>query len=294
MGNLIRRRLIEHHLRSAVIGPDDFLDPHGTHHLPVKNKDALLLVRLVLSEAIKGMKKTAAAAGVGETFRPIETVKATDIIKRLHLDGTAQIVLHEIIRDFVDSVNPLILVGENVAAQADKTGLDALVNLARLKGFDDDRRLRLIVLKPCGNSMGACRLLNRSDRKHRARAGIKGGLILLEQDPFQDTVDLKIPGDLGFLAVISPCWPDSLDDHAHVLIPKSSWMESDGTWSGLDGCETVFRQKMLDAPAGIKAAWQTLAGLAVRANVNLDYTTWEALRRQAEREMQKEAIGEKA
>jgi len=172
--------------------------------------------------------------------------------------------------------------------------LGALVNLAWLKGFDDDRRLRLIVLKPRGNSMGACRLLNRLNRKHLALDEIKGGLILLEQDPFQDAVNIKLPGDIGFLAIISPCWPDSWDDHAHVLIPKSSWMETDGTWSGLDGCETVFRQKMLDAPAGIKAAWQTLAGLAARANVNLDYTTWEALRRKAEREMQKEAIGEQA
>ena len=293
VGHLIRRQLIEQHLRSAVIGPDDFLYPHGTHHLPVNHKDALSLVRLVLSEAVKEMKKTAAAPAVGETFRPIETAKAPDTIKRLHLDGKAQTVLHEIIRDFVDSVNPLVLVGENVAEQADKTGLGALVNLARLKGLDDDRCMRLIVLKPCGNSMGAWRLLNRSDRKHRARTGIKGGLILLEQDPFQGAVDLKISGDPGFLAVISPCWPDSLDDHAHVLIPKSSWMETDGTWSGMDGCETVFRRKMLDAPAGIKAAWQTLTGLAVRANVNLAYSTWEALRRQAEHEMQKEAVGEK-
>jgi formate dehydrogenase major subunit len=292
VGNLIRRCLIEHHLRSAVIGPEDFLYPHGTHYLPVKNKDALSLVRLISKEAVKGMKKPAASAGPGKAVRPVERVAATDIVKRLHLDGTAQIVLHEIIRDFVGSINPLILVGENLAAQADKTSLAALVNLARSKGHVHDRRLRLIVLKPCGNSMGAFRLLNRSDRKHQARAGIKGSLIMLEQDPFQDAVDLKIPEDLGFLAVISPCWPDGLDDYAHVLIPKSSWMETDGTWSGLDGCETVFRRKMLNAPAGIKAAWQTLAGLAVRANANLDYTTWEALRRQTEREMQKEAIGE--
>jgi hypothetical protein len=56
----------------------------------------------------------------------------------------------------------------------------------------------------------------------------------------------------------------------------------------------MFRRKMLDAPAGIQAAWQTLADLAVLANVNSGCTTWEVLRRQAEHEMQKEAIGEKA
>jgi len=85
-----------------------------------------------------------------------------------------------------------------------------------------------------------------------------------------------------------------LADRAHVIIPKPLWMETDGTCTGLDGSEIAFRQKMLDAPAGINTSWQTLAGLAARANVHLEYDSWDALRLKAEREIQKEVSREKA
>jgi NADH dehydrogenase/NADH:ubiquinone oxidoreductase subunit G len=166
-----------------------------------------------------------------------------------------------------------------------------LVDLALLKGPTGNDRLRLIVLKPSGNSMGAYKLLNRFDREKQAQTTPKGGLVLLEQDPFQGPLHVKIPGDLDFLAVISPCRPESLADRAHVLIPKPLWMETDGTCTGLDGCEIAFRQKMLNAPAEIKSPWETLAGLAARANVHLDYGSWDELRLKAEREIQDSSFG---
>jgi formate dehydrogenase major subunit len=285
-GSMIRKRIIQHNMRSAGIGPSDFLYPYGTHHIQVRNGDELLLIRAVLSEATKVMKKTASATDIGKIFKSMEPVKVPDIVKKLHMDGTAQAALDEIIRDYVDSANPLIIVGEDVSAQKDSSGLHALVNLALLKGFYVDDRLRLIVLKPGGNSMGAYKLLHLSDPKNQAQTIPKGGLVLLEQDPFQDTLHLKIPGGHDFLAVISPYRPDSLDDCAHVLIPKPLWMEMDGTCTGLDGWEFAFRQKMLDAPAGINASWQTLTALATRANIQLDYGSWDELRQKAEQEVQ--------
>jgi formate dehydrogenase major subunit len=293
VGSLIRKRIIRDNMRSAGIGPGDFMYPYGTHHIRVKNGNELLLIKAVLSEAIKVMKKMTSAPDAGKIFEQTEPVKARDIVKKLNLDGTAQTALDEIIRDYVDSANPLIIIGEDVAAQKDPSGLNALVNLALLKGLYDNDRLRLIVLKPCGNSMGAYKLLHLSDPKKQAQTIQKGGLVLLEQDPFQDTPHLKIPGDLDFLAVISPYWPDSLDGCAHVLIPKPLWMETDGTCTGLDGCEIAFRQKMLDAPAGINASWQTLVALAARANVHLDYGSWDELRQKAEREVQCDGPDEK-
>ena len=118
--------------------------------------------------------------------------------------------------------------------------------------------------------------------------------MLLEQDPFQNAISLNTPGDLDFLAVISPYWPNSLEGRAHVLIPKPIWMETDGTCTGLDGWEIAFRPKMLEAPPGINTCWQTLAGLAARANVHLDYESWDALRQKAEQEIQKEVSRGKA
>lgn len=253
-----------------------------------------MLTKAVLNEVIKNMKKETSATDVGKIFEHTAPVKVKDIVKKLQLDAKAKSAFDGIIRDYVDSANPLIIIGESVTGPKDLSGLKALVDLAFLKGLYDNDRLRLVVLKPNGNSMGACRLLNRFDREKQVQTIPKGGLVLLEQDPAQDTGHLKIPGDLDFLAVISPYWPDSLADRALVIIPKPLWMETDGTCTGLDGCEIAFRQKMLDAPAGINTSWQTLAGLAARANVHLDYGSWDALHQKAQQEIQLDGPVEKA
>jgi len=154
-------------------------------------------------------------------------------------------------------------------------------------------------LKPCGNSMGAYKLLHRSNEKSKTRNRPRGVLALLEYDPFHDASELKIPADLDFLTIISPYRSDVLADRAHVLLPKPSWMETAGTCTSLDGCEINFRQKILEAPTGIYPSWQTMAALAARANVSPDYDSWDALRQYSEREIQqdgpveKEASGDK-
>ena len=81
------------------------------------------------------MKKKASAADAGKIFEQTAPVKVRDIAKRLQLDAKAESALDGIIRDYVDSANPLIIVGEDVAAQKDPSGLGALVNLALLKGL---------------------------------------------------------------------------------------------------------------------------------------------------------------
>lgn len=293
VGALVRKRIIQNNMRSAGIGPSDFMYPYGAHHIQVKNGDELLLIRTVLSEAIKVMKKTASAPDTGKIFEQTAPVKVKEIVKRLQLDAKGEFALDEIIRDYVDSTNPLIIVGEDIAAQKDLSGLRALVNLALLKGLYGNDYLRLIILKPCGNSMGAYKLIHLADPSKQAQTIPKGGMVLLEQDPFQDRPHLKIPDGLDFLAVISPYWPDSLVDRTHMLIPKPLWMEMDGTCTGLDGSEIAFRQKMLNAPDGIKPSWQTLVALSAKANVHLDYCSWDELRKKAEQEIRKEVSGEK-
>ena len=290
---LVRKRIIQNNMRSAGIGPSDFMYPYGAHHIQVKNGDELLLIRTVLSEAIKVMKKTASAPDTGKIFEQMAPVKVKEIVKRLQLDAKGELALDEIIRDYVDSTNPLIIVGEDIAAQKDLSGLRALVNLALLKGLYGNDYLRLIILKPCGNSMGAYKLIHLADPSKQAQTIPKGGMVLLEQDPFQDRPHLKIPDGLDFLAVISPYWPDSLVDRTHMLIPKPLWMEMDGTCTGLDGSEIAFRQKILNAPDGIKPSWQTLVALSAKANVHLDYCSWDELRKKAEQEIRKEVSGEK-
>ena len=167
---------------------------------------------------------------------------------------------------------------------AQKTKSEPVVEAHDLKGHYEDGRVRLVVLKPGGNSMGAYILLKPIDPEKRVQTTVKGALVFLERNPPQGGPYAKIPRDLDFLAVISPYRPTALADCAHVLIPKPSWLEMDGTCTGLDGCEIAFRRKVIDTPAAIKSSRDTLAGLAARTNANLDYGSWDALRLKAERE----------
>lgn len=285
IGPLIRKRIIRDKLRSAGIGPDNILHPYGAHHIQVRRGEELTLVRAILHEAQQIMKKSAPAADADKSSGREQAPTAPDIAENLHLDANSGAALDKIIRDFVDSANPLIIAGESCTGTEDLQGLKALVDLALLKGLSDNERLRLIVLKPGANSAGAYRLLHRLDGEKKAQTTAKGALVLLEQNSPPHVPYSKIPHDLEFLAVISPYHPAELADCAHVFIPKPSWLEMDGTCTGLDGSEIAFRRKVIDAPAAIKSSRDTLVGLAARANVNISYGSWEALRLKAEREL---------
>ena len=299
VGALIRKCVFQNNMRSAVVGPGDVPYPYGNRHVRIKKGEELLLIETMLREALCLMKKTAFAADIDSILHRTEPVAFPESLNEVNLDRASRSVLNDILRDYMGSSNPLIVVGQDVAAQNNSPGLRALVNLARLKGLYGNDRLRLIVLKPCGNSMGAYKLLHRSNEKSETRNRPRGVLALLEYDPFHDASELKIPADLDFLTIISPYRSDVLADRAHVLLPKPSWMETAGTCTSLDGCEINFRQKILEAPTGIYPSWQTMAALAARANVSPDYDSWDALRQYSQREIQqdgpveKEASGDK-
>jgi predicted molibdopterin-dependent oxidoreductase YjgC len=101
-------------------------------------------------------------------------------------------------------------------------------------------------------------------------------------------------GELDFLAVLSPYFPETLADKAHVLMPKPLWMEEDGTYSALDGCEIAYKKKVLNAPSDIKDSWHTFSLLAERIGFHSEFKSWKDLAEEAQRRIQYNEPGKKS
>ena len=89
---------------------------------------------------------------------------------------------------------------------------------------------------------------------------------------------------IDFFAVLAPYFPESLADRADLLLPIPLWMEEDGTYTSLDGSQTAFKNKVLDAPEGVKDAWETLSDLAGTIGFRPDFKTWRELCEKAKKE----------
>jgi NADH dehydrogenase/NADH:ubiquinone oxidoreductase subunit G len=90
-------------------------------------------------------------------------------------------------------------------------------------------------------------------------------------------------GGLDFLGVISPYFPETLADSAHVVLPKPLGLESVGTYTSVDGWETGFVEKVLDPPEGVKDSWETLKSLADQMGYRHKFKTWEDLSQKAQK-----------
>ncbi|MDY6857639.1 MAG: molybdopterin-dependent oxidoreductase [Thermodesulfobacteriota bacterium] len=85
---------------------------------------------------------------------------------------------------------------------------------------------------------------------------------------------------------MSPYFPDSLADKAHVIIPKPLWIEENGTYSPLDGLEFCYMKKILNPPERVKKSWQTMVALADRTGFCPDLKTWDELNNKVDKEME--------
>ena len=168
---------------------------------------------------------------------------------------------------FSKAVNPLILAGEGLTGLKDVSGLQDTLNLALLKGFLPENVLRLIILKPQGNSCGAGHLGISSPGENGHSNKWKAGLLMLsgEEDPGHDFSDQL--GEMEFLGVISPYFPESLTRRPDIIIPTPLWMEEGGTYTSLDGRETLFKEPVLIPLDGVRTTQTLLAALAKKAGV---------------------------
>jgi anaerobic selenocysteine-containing dehydrogenase len=55
-----------------------------------------------------------------------------------------------------------------------------------------------------------------------------------------------------------------LSRKADILLPGPTWMEEAGTYTALDGRESLLKPKLFDPPEGIRSTKQLLSALAER------------------------------
>ncbi len=276
VSSLIHRGVLEKDIKLGIIGTLDFMYPWTSFYLSPKNGDEPLLIKAFLTEA---------SASVEESSIEVEKVNMPDILNRAGMDDEARKTFYEMVRVFTNSNNPLIIAGERLTGLEDPSGLMDLMNLAFLKGTLPEDTSRLIILKRDGNSTGAWRLLFSSRKGMNGKDKWRGGIMLLGGEETLSSDLLERLNGLDFLAVISPYFPDALTDKAHVLIPKPLWMEESGTYTSLDGLGFGYKEKVLNAPEGVKESWQVMVDLSRRTKFRPGFRTWDEICKKVEEEM---------
>ena len=266
ISSLLRKGILENGMKVAVFGRTDPISPYIPYYFPVENKDLPLLIQALRSKVMNADDARA-------------------ILEKAGLDNDAIKAFHEVAEALSDSVNPLFIAGPTLTGLKTPSALCDVVRLAHLKGLSPDNALRLIILKPFGNSAGAWKLGISSTKEPPNQGKWKAGLILLSEADGSPAPALEELHPVDFLAVISPCFPESLAEKAHVFIPKPLWMEEAGTYTSLDGLETAYKRSVLQAPEGVKNSWETFLNLAERAGFQPDYKSREELSKRAEHEI---------
>jgi formate dehydrogenase major subunit len=277
--SLLRRSVLQHKTRVAVIGPTDSTDALTSFYLPAGDDDLPALLDVIYNAAVQALQGPPNVGG-----KPMRTKKsgASRSKKKERHEGNGEMVA-ELVRQYLASKQPLVITGEALLNARNADGLRNLARLAQLKS--QDSRGRLLILKREGNSAGAWKLGNAAQNGVGGRERLRGGIVLLETESATDIAAWTGSAEMDFLAVISPYLPSNLRSKAHVLIPRPSWLEEAGTYTAMDGHETAYVKKILQAPVGVPDTWQTLLALAERAGYRPPMKTLEDLTGKMEAEL---------
>jgi predicted molibdopterin-dependent oxidoreductase YjgC len=286
ISGLIRRGILERGVQVTVIGPVDVTAPWTTHYLPVAKGKEPLVVKALLAEIMNSPHKPVHLKTWDKIAAEIGKVNVTDLLKQAGLDDEGREAFRWAARWYMEAKNPMIVVGNNVTSLPDATGLRQTMYLALLRDVVQQNTLRLVVLKPNGNSAAALKMRLATEKSSVEKAATwKRGLVLLAGDDLATSPFLNHLGGLEFLAVISPYFPEELADKAHVLIPKPIWLEEEGTYTSLDGQEIRYKKAVVSRPRGVDESWQTLLALMQRSEFHPTYARWRDLNAKAEEEL---------
>lgn len=280
LSSLIRRSVLEKGLKVAVTGKSGRnlpVEPLEIGVMPGKEEKFMEALLVSLMKRGKGTPKARKA----KTAAPSGEAQVTRILEAAGIAENEKEQFENIVKAFGDAKNPLVIAGPSLTVESNGTRLAAQISM--LKGHSPGERLRLLLLKTCGNSAGAWKMRIPSSKESGRNAGWKGGMLLLggEREPQELPPFLH---ELEFLAVVTPYLHDTLAQYAHVLLPSPSWAEREGTFTSLDGQETAYAKRILDLPEGVRDAWRTLIDLGKGTGSLLKMKKWDQLRTKA-REM---------
>jgi len=274
LSTLVRRAILERGVPVGVAGDMDHTPPLAAFQFSVKDENLPRLIKAFLAAVAEaGKKPSQRSKGSAQSRGGAEAV----------LPKGAKKAFQDMASAFVRSTRPLILVGEALTGLKSPSAFQDAVKLALSKGLDSGNVLRLMVLKPFGNSVGAWKLGLLSNGGPKAKPAWKGGLLCLGHPKDLDAKAVAELGNLDFLGVISPYFPETLADCAHVVLPKPLRLESRGTYTSVDGWETGLAEKVLDPPEGVKDSWEMFNILADQIGFRHKFKTWEDLSQKAQK-----------
>lgn len=265
ISSLIRRTIFEKQTVVSVIGRRVGEVSFAAHHFPLKDADTLLLIGALRAEVMGSVRGNASAA------------QARQFLERLNLDAADMAGFYDLADALKAAENPLFITGEPLLTEDDGSGFENLIHLAGHKGLLPESVLRLIVLKPFGNSAGAWKLGLASRVEPVSNSGMTECILFLAGEEDLDPGILKRLEAVDFLTLIAPNIPEGVIGKADVVIPCRHWLEEDGSYTSLDGAEIAYKKKVLAPPAGLRPAWEVLAILAERVKVGPQFKTWDDL-----------------
>jgi len=282
VSTLVRRAILERGIPVGLAGDMDHLPPFAAFQFPMKDEELPLLIKAFRTQVVAAGKKISQ-----RSQRPARSKEgATDVsalLKEAGLAKGAKKTFLEMVSAFVRSTHPLILVGEAVTGLKSPSAFQDAVKLALSKGLQSGNVLKLMVLKPYGNSSGAWKLGLSSNGGSKGKDAWKGGLLCLGHPKDLDSSTTADFRTLEFLGVISPYFPDRLAECSHVVLPKPLGLECRGSYTSVDGWETGFVDNVLDPPEGVKDLWETLNILADEIGFRHTFKTWEDLSKKADK-----------
>jgi len=282
IGGLIRRAILEKGITATVIGNTDVLNPWSANFVPVAAGNEPLVMPAFLSQVLKDHSGQL-SPGWEPVLSDMKKVNVQNCLNKAGLDDSAKGAFMAAVDSFVKSRNPIVIAGKGITDLPQADSLRNLMLLSLVKGILPENALRLVILKSNGNSSGALKLgisTGAPDGKYRR------GLMLLDDENPAGSQLLERLDSLDFLAVITPYFPEALRDNAHVLIPRPTCLEEEGTYTSLDGQKIRTLHATLKRPKGVSESWQTLLALMQRTEFHPSYARWKDISARVTGEMQ--------
>ncbi|MDQ2692730.1 MAG: molybdopterin-dependent oxidoreductase [Chloroflexota bacterium] len=216
---------------------------------------------------IHGIQAIIVQEGLGRAPLKIETPERL-IDEAIEKTGLTLEQLTQAARILANSITPVIVYGNGIAAQRDERLVEELYNLAVLIGAIDQERAGLLSIKGQSNSVTAALLgLDRAFDLN----GQKAVYIALGDDRVPPSLAERL-SSAPYL-VVQASYESKLTEQADVVLPGTVWSELEGHYINLDG-RVQKAEKVLDAPADVHDNLTVLHELATRVNMSLE-SNWQ-------------------
>lgn len=258
---LAKRAVLERKAAVTSLGSTRVLPSYNGLHVSVPQQALAVATRALLGSALGRV------GGVDplRRWRRILSVVEAFQEESKELDRATTSALEILAKGFVEARSPIIVAGEGMMAPGDPSPILNIMFLALLKGLVPSNALRLLVLKPAGNSAAALRLGCLEVPRDLYARGEGGCLILLDG---QGRIPLGYRPPAQFTAVFCPFLPSrELMDSVDVFLPRPLWTEQGGTYLSVDGNELGRVVPVKSPPRGVRRTWEILVALAGRLGV---------------------------